>query len=169
MCPGDTDAAAVAKFAYSHKQSKLTYFDKQEQLLLKPQDDRYSNLFLNAYINRHAHTEYLKMIEVYSPFGIWHVFYIVLKPISTSSGLWSTVNTRKYQHIDVYIVQALISVQALVFDLAQLTCQKRFDCRNAHLGSSTILLGTSWLVQLNCGSSFAVGRHLWTYPTLNEA
>ena len=27
-------------------------------------DDRYSNLFLNAYINRHAHTEYLKMIEV---------------------------------------------------------------------------------------------------------
>ena len=26
-------------------------------------DDRYSNLFLNAYINRHAHTEYLKMLE----------------------------------------------------------------------------------------------------------
>ena len=25
-------------------------------------DDRYSNLFLNAYINGHAHTEYLKMI-----------------------------------------------------------------------------------------------------------
>ena len=25
-------------------------------------DDRYSNLFLNAYINRHAHTQYLKMI-----------------------------------------------------------------------------------------------------------
>ena len=37
-------------------------------------DDRYSNLFLNAYINRHAHPEYLKMIEVYSPLGIWHVF-----------------------------------------------------------------------------------------------
>ena len=37
-------------------------------------DDRYSNLFLNAYINRHAHTEYLKMIGVYSPFGIRHVF-----------------------------------------------------------------------------------------------
>ena len=36
--------------------------------------DRYSNLFLNAYINRHAHTEYLKMIEAYSPLGIWHVF-----------------------------------------------------------------------------------------------
>ena len=30
-------------------------------------DDRYSNIFLNAYIYRHAHTEYLKMIEVYSP------------------------------------------------------------------------------------------------------
>ena len=25
-------------------------------------DDRYSNLFLNAYTNRHAHTEYLKTI-----------------------------------------------------------------------------------------------------------
>ena len=49
--------------------------------------DRYSNLFLNAYINRHVHTEYLKMIEVYSHFGIWHVFYIVLTPISTTSGL----------------------------------------------------------------------------------
>ena len=36
--------------------------------------NRYSNLFLNAYVNRHAHTEYLKMIEVYSPLGIWHVF-----------------------------------------------------------------------------------------------
>ena len=42
------------------------------------------------------------------------------------------------------IVQALILVQALVFDLAQLTCQKRFDCRNAILGSSAILLGTSY-------------------------
>ena len=25
-------------------------------------DDRYSNLFLNAYIKRHVHAEYLKMI-----------------------------------------------------------------------------------------------------------
>ena len=51
-------------------------------------DDRCSNLFLNAYINRHAHSEYLKMIEVYSFFGIWHVFLdIVLTPISTTSGL----------------------------------------------------------------------------------
>ena len=33
-------------------------------------NDRYSNLFLNAYINRHAHTEYLKMILFYSPLGI---------------------------------------------------------------------------------------------------
>ena len=39
---------------------------------------------------------------------------------------------------------ALISVQALVFDLAQLTCQKRFDCRTAILGSSAILLGMSY-------------------------
>ena len=37
-------------------------------------DDRYSNLFLNAYINRHAQTVYLKIIIFYSPLGIWHVF-----------------------------------------------------------------------------------------------
>ena len=30
-------------------------------------DDRYSNIFLNAYINHHAHTGYLNKIEVYSP------------------------------------------------------------------------------------------------------
>ena len=36
--------------------------------------DRYSNLFLNAYIKRHAHTEYLNRVEVYNPCGIWHVF-----------------------------------------------------------------------------------------------
>ena len=41
-------------------------------------NDRYSNLFLNAYINRHAHTEYIKMIEVYSPLGIWHVFLYMI-------------------------------------------------------------------------------------------
>ena len=32
-------------------------------------------------------------------------FYIVLTPISTTSGLRSTGNTRKYQQIDVYIYQ----------------------------------------------------------------
>ena len=41
--------------------------------------DRYSNLFLNAYINRHLHAEYLKMILFYSPLGIWHVFLHSIK------------------------------------------------------------------------------------------
>ena len=51
-------------------------------------DDRYSNLFLNAYINLHVHAKYLKMISFFSPLGIWHVFfYILLTPISTTSGL----------------------------------------------------------------------------------
>ena len=31
--------------------------------------DRYSNLFLNTYINHHVHAGYLKMIEFYSPLG----------------------------------------------------------------------------------------------------
>ena len=30
-------------------------------------------------------------------------FYIVLTPISTTSGLWNSGNTRKYHQIDVYI------------------------------------------------------------------
>ena len=50
-----------------------------------PLFDRYSNLFLNAYINCHAHTESLNMIEVYSPCGMF--FFIVFTPISTTSGL----------------------------------------------------------------------------------
>ena len=66
--------------------------------------DQYSKLFLNAYINRHVHAYYLKMM------GIWHVFYIVLTPISTTSGLWSTGNTRKYHQIDVYIYQCAYDV-----------------------------------------------------------
>ena len=41
--------------------------------LVSSTGDRYSNLFLNAYINRHAYTEYFK---IYSPLGIWHVFNI---------------------------------------------------------------------------------------------
>ena len=36
--------------------------------------DRYLNPCLNAYINRHVHAKYLKMIKLYSPLGIWHVF-----------------------------------------------------------------------------------------------
>ena len=34
-------------------------------------------------------------------------FYISLTPISTTSGLWSTGNTHKYQQIDVYIYQCV--------------------------------------------------------------
>ena len=36
--------------------------------------DQYSNLFLNAYINRHVHPDYLKMIKFYSHFGIRDIF-----------------------------------------------------------------------------------------------
>ena len=46
-----------------------------------------STRFLNAFLNRHVHTEYLKMIEMYSPLGIWHVFLYSITPISTTSGL----------------------------------------------------------------------------------
>ena len=56
----------------------------------------------------------LKMIEVYSPFGIWNVFYIVLTltkmKIPTTFALWSTGNTHKYRQIDAYIYQCEIRV-----------------------------------------------------------
>ena len=43
-----------------------------------------------------------------------------------------------------FVVQALIFVLAIVFDLAQLTCQKRFDCRIEIMRSSAKRLGTSY-------------------------
>ena len=56
-------------------------------------DVRYSNLFQNAYINRHVHTEYLKMIEVYSYLGIWHV---LLYSINTNIYLFWSMKYRQY-------------------------------------------------------------------------
>ena len=44
-------------------------------------------------------------------------FYIALTSISTTSGLWSTDNTRKYQQIDVYIYQCGFSFCFLVINL----------------------------------------------------
>ena len=55
------------------------------------------------------------------------------------------------------LVQALIYVQALVFDLAQLTCQKGLT---AICNPGVFCNTPRYDVQLNCGSSFAVGRHL---------
>ena len=36
-------------------------------------------------------------------------FYIVLTPISTTSGVRSTDNTRKYQQIDIYNYQCAVT------------------------------------------------------------
>ena len=51
-------------------------------------------------------------------------FYIVLTPTSTTSGLRSTGNTRKYHQIDVYIYQCGISISIWnnidVFDIGTL-------------------------------------------------
>ena len=57
-------------------------------------DDRYSNLFLNADINRRAHTKYLKMIEFYSPLGIWHVF---LHSINANIYYFRSMTYRQYE------------------------------------------------------------------------
>ena len=79
--------------------------DLRKHLEIDSSTDLYSNLSLNAYINRHAHTEYLKMIEVYSPFGIWHVF---LYSINTNIYLFRSMKYpqyTKFHQIDVYIYQ----------------------------------------------------------------
>ena len=57
------------------------------------QDVRYSNLFLNSYINRHVYADYLKMIFFYSPFGIWHVF---LYSINTNIYHFWSMKFRQY-------------------------------------------------------------------------
>ena len=59
--------------------------------------------------------------------------------------------------------QQLISVRAFVFNLAQLTCQKSFDCRNAIIRSSETFLDTSY--RQNVVAVFYVRHHLYTYPT----
>ena len=61
-------------------------------------DDRYSNLFLNAYINRHAHTKYLNIIEVYSSFSIWHIF---LYSINTNICRFRSMKNRQNAQIQV--------------------------------------------------------------------
>ena len=55
--------------------------------------DRYSNLFLNAYINGHVHAEYLKMILFYSSLGIWHVY---LYSINTNNYHFRSMKYRQY-------------------------------------------------------------------------
>ena len=66
---------------------------KLNMTLVLYNDDRYSNLFLTAYINRHADTENLKMIEVYSPLGIWHV---LLYSINTNIYHFRSMKYRQY-------------------------------------------------------------------------
>ena len=58
ICQKDYRIRSVLSIGYAHGDlCKHLGIDSITDL-----DDRYSNLFLNAYINRHAHTEYLKMI-----------------------------------------------------------------------------------------------------------
>ena len=72
-------------------------------------NDRYSNLFLNAYINRHAHTENLKMIEVYSPSGIWHVFLYLPLPVYKVPAIG--VNTTKSTYTFTSVLRGTVSLQ----------------------------------------------------------
>ena len=55
--------------------------------------DSSTDLFLNAYINRHVYAEYLKMIKFYSPFGIRHVF---LYSINTNIYHIRSMENRQY-------------------------------------------------------------------------
>ena len=81
--------------------------------------DWYSNLFLNAYINRHVHAECLKWSNSIVLLAYGMFFYIVLTPISTTSGLWSTDKIRKYQQIDVYIYQCECSCDFGIYPIVE--------------------------------------------------
>ena len=55
ICQRDYRLQSFLSIQYVHD-------DLCKHLGIDSSTDRYSNLFLNAYINRHVHTEYLKMI-----------------------------------------------------------------------------------------------------------
>ena len=59
------------------------------------------------YSYHHVNAEYLKWSDSEVPLANSMLFYIVLTPISTTSGLWSTGNTCRYQQISVYIYQCV--------------------------------------------------------------
>ena len=67
-CMGKTKEMCTRSKFYDLKVGNLQEINKMP---FPP--DRYSNLSLNAYINRHVHAQYLNMIEFYSPLGIRHV------------------------------------------------------------------------------------------------
>ena len=63
----------IKKMTYIHKDST------EQELILGSAGQipvRYSNLFLNGYINRPVHAEYSKVVELNSPFGIRDVITI---------------------------------------------------------------------------------------------
>ena len=95
---------------------------------------------------RHDNTHNLSLSDTYI-FGLCMGSILIALPKVSNflqNGYFFDCYTWAIVLINLLIVQALISVQALVFDLAQPIRKKWFDCRNAILGSSAILLGTSY-------------------------
>ena len=66
-------------------------------------------------------------------------FYIVLTPISTTSGLWSTGNTRKYHQIDVYIYQCGLATHLVAADYHWSWCNRSTALKS--MFCSTVLNG----------------------------
>ena len=69
---------------------------------------------------------YLKMIEFYSPFGIWHVFLYRIQKwkylphpqfndgaaiLFHKIGVWSTTNVHTYQQSNVYLYQCAVELE----------------------------------------------------------
>ena len=65
--------------------------------------DRFSNLFLNAYINRHVHADYLKMIQFYSPFPVYEVPAI---RVNTSNSTY-TFTSVIMEMVKIYLILLL--------------------------------------------------------------
>ena len=88
--------------------------------------------------------------------------FIVLTPISTTSGLWSTGNTCKYQQIDVYIYQCDICAWLLIL----------VDCVHAFVKLEQFVHKSPWIRTLGryvceCLLFWVGCTHRSTSPFLN--
>ena len=90
-------------------------------------------------------------------------FYIVLTPISTTSGLWHTGNARKYHQIDEYIYQCVFSIFGTEKAALLMVCESisiaflaRADRAYDHSSIAIILMGKRELVALFTLSSWCL-------------
>ena len=85
--------------------------------------------------------------------------FIVFTPISTTSGIWSTGNTRKYQQIDVYIYLCAFGLWPIFCDtFSQKMCNAAVPDMPLHRSKQT---GLSLVIFLGVEQFHAVRFFVW--------